>query len=61
MLWGNTAYRVKLSGQDLMRYSNKNESVSLRKCPYYHYLTKSDVTTSNIFHSSPHIMAKQLA
>ena len=30
MLWGNTAYCVKLSGKDLLRYSNKNESVGLR-------------------------------
>jgi len=26
-LWGNTAYCVKLSGDDLSRYSNKIESV----------------------------------
>jgi len=38
MLWSNTAYCVKLSGENLSRYSNKTESVSLRKCPYYHYL-----------------------
>jgi len=41
MLWGNTAYCVKLSGEDLSRYSNKIELAALRKCPYYyHYLTK---------------------
>jgi len=40
MLWGNMAHCVKLSGEDLSRYSNKIESVGLRKCPYYHYLTK---------------------
>jgi len=40
MLWGNTAYCVKLSGEDLSRYSNKNESYGARKCLYYHYLTK---------------------
>jgi len=40
MLWGKTAYRMKLSGEDLSRYSNKTESVGLRKSPYYHYLTK---------------------
>jgi len=33
-LWGNMAYCVKLSGEDLSRYSNKIESISLRKCPY---------------------------
>jgi len=40
-LWGNTAYCVKLNGEDLPRYSSKIESVGLRKCPY-HYLTKKD-------------------
>jgi len=39
-LYGNTAYCVKFSGEDLLRYSNKIESVRLRKYPYYHYLTK---------------------
>ena len=35
--------RAKLSGgggEDLSHYSSKIESVGLRKCPYYHYLTK---------------------
>jgi len=36
----HTAYCVKLSGEYLSRYSNKLESVGLRKCLYYHYLTK---------------------
>jgi len=40
MLCNNTVYCVKLSGEDLSRYSNKIESVGLRKCQYYHYLTK---------------------
>jgi len=40
MLCGNTAYCVKLSNEDLRRYSNKIESVGLRKYTYYHYLTK---------------------
>jgi len=40
MLWGNTAYCEKLTGEDLSRYWNKMESVGLRKCPYYHYLIK---------------------
>jgi len=31
ILWGNTAYCVKLSGKDLSRYSNEIESVGLRK------------------------------
>ena len=29
MLWGNPAYCVKLSGEDLSRYSNKIESVRI--------------------------------
>jgi len=33
-------YGVKLSGEDLSRYSNKIESVGLRKCPHYNYLAK---------------------
>jgi len=37
MLWVNAAYCVKLSGEDLSRYSNRIESVGLRKCPYYQY------------------------
>ena len=40
MLWSNTAYCVKLSDEDLPRYSNKIESVVSRICPYYHYLAK---------------------
>jgi len=30
-----------LSGEDMSRYSNKIESVDLRKRPYYRYLTKN--------------------
>jgi len=40
MLWGNTAYCVKLSGEDTSRYLNKIESVGLKRCPYYHYHAK---------------------
>jgi len=40
MLWGNKVYRVKLSGEDLSRYSNKLNQLVFRKCPCYHYLTK---------------------
>jgi len=36
----DTAYCMKLSGEDLSLYSNKIESAGLRKCPYYHQLTK---------------------
>jgi len=34
------SYCAYLSGEDLSHYSNKIESVGLRKCPYYRYLTK---------------------
>jgi len=34
------SYCVYLSGEDLSRYSDKIESVGLRKCPYKRYLTK---------------------
>jgi len=46
----------------LLRYSNKIESVGLRKCPYYRYLiekvTSTDVKITNISHSVPHKMAE---
>jgi len=43
---------VKLSGEDLSRYSTKIESVGLRKFSYYHYLTQeSDVTIKEL---APH-------
>jgi len=52
---GQHTYFKKLSGEDLPRYSNKTESVGLRKCPHYHYLTKKDdATISNILQSLPH-------
>jgi len=41
MLWGHTVYYVNLSGEDLLHYLNKTESVVLRKCQHYHYLTKT--------------------
>jgi len=34
------AYCMKLSDEDLLRYSNKVGSVGLSKCPYYYCLTK---------------------
>jgi len=41
----------------LSRYSNKIESVGLRKCPYYRYLiekvTSTDVRTTNFSQSLP--------
>jgi len=43
------AYRVKLSGEDSSHHSNLTESVSLRKCSYYHYLTKKAMTHNKTF------------
>jgi len=34
------SYCAQLSGENLSRYSNKIESVGVRRCPYYRYLTK---------------------
>jgi len=46
------------------RYSNKIESVGLRKCPYYRYLiekvTSTDVRTTNILQSLPYKMAENM-
>jgi len=39
-LWGNTAYHVKLSCEDMSHHFNKTESAGSRKYPYYHSLTK---------------------
>jgi len=56
------SYCVYLNDEDLMRYSNQIESVGLRKCPYYHYLTEkatsTDVRITNISQSLPHKMAE---
>jgi len=40
LFWGNLAYCVQLSGEDLLCYFNEIESVGLRKCPHYHCCTK---------------------
>ena len=51
-----------LNGEDLSCYSNKIESVGLRKRPYYRYLvekvTSTDVRITNISQSLPHKMAE---
>jgi len=51
----NTIYSVELNGEDLSCYSNKTESVSLRKCPPHHRLTNkaylSAITAANISRS----------
>ena len=54
---GQHVVLLQLNGEDLSRYSNKIESVGLRKCPYYPYLiqkvTSTDVRTTNISQSLP--------
>jgi len=40
ILWGNTVV-LCVSGEDLLRYSNKIKLFGSRKCPYYHYLTQN--------------------
>jgi len=55
VLCGNTTYCVKLSGEDLSRFSNKSKSVGLRKCPYYHYLTKKVMSQyQTLLRACPH-------
>jgi len=58
----NASYCVQLNGEDLSRYSNKIESVDLRKCPYYRYViekvTSTDVRITNISQTLPHKMAE---
>jgi len=52
MLCGNTAYSVKLFGEDLSRYLDKIESVCLRKYPIHHYLTKKVMSQLQTFHTA---------
>jgi len=55
---------VELNGEDLSCYSNKTEPVSLRKCPYDHWLTNkaylSDITVIDISRSFTHKMAAKI-
>jgi len=37
---GQHGVLYEVHGEDLLRYSNKIESVGLRKCPYFHYHIK---------------------
>jgi len=61
----NTTQCVELKGEDLSCYSNKIESVSLRKCPHDHRLNKfntnkaylSTITVTNISRHFTHQMA----
>jgi len=57
-LWGNTTYRVKLSGEDLSRYSIEIESVGFRKCPYYHLLKKVTSQRQTFFRDARHHVEK---
>jgi len=59
MLWGNTAYRVKLGGEDLSRYSRKTESVGFGRCPSVLSLSyqESDASVRNILQSLTNVMA----
>ena len=54
-----------LSGEDLSFYSNKTESVSLRKCPYDHRLINkaylSAATVTNISQSFTYKMAANIS
>jgi len=50
MWWGNAAY----CGEHLSRYSNKNESVGLRKNPYCHLADKDCVSLQIHFHIQFH-------
>jgi len=56
MLLGNMAYCAEVSGEDLSRYSNKIESVGLRKRPYYHYPTKKVMLHEQTFRRACHHM-----
>jgi len=55
---------VKLNGEDLLCYSNKTESVSLRKCPYDHELANkahlSAITMTNMSQSFTYKMAAEI-
>jgi len=47
------SYCVKLTGEDLLHYSNKIESVGLRKCSHYH-CQESNVTITNLLQFAPY-------
>ena len=59
VLWGNMAYCVKLSGEDLSRYSNKIESVGSFKV--FVLSLSYGVTITNVSQSLPHILAEKTA
>ena len=60
----STTKCVELNGEALSCYSNKTESVSLRKCPYDHWLTDkaylSAITARNISRSFTYKMAAEI-
>ena len=53
---------IELNGENLSRYSNKIESVSLRKCPHDHRLVNeaylSAITATNISRSLTYKLKK---
>jgi len=62
----NTIYCVEVNGEDLSWYSNKTESVSLRKCTYYDWLTNNNkpclsaITVANIYKSFTYKMVAKI-
>jgi len=60
----NTTLSVELNGKDLLCYSNKIESASLRKCPYDPWLTNkaylSAVTVTNFSQSYTYKMVAKV-
>ena len=60
----DTTQCVELNGEDLSCYSNKTQSVSLRKCPYVHWVTNkacsSAITVTNILKSFTYKMAAEV-
>ena len=60
----NLAWCVELKGEDLSSYTDKIESVSLRKCPHDHRLTNkaylSAITVTSVSPTSWHTYGKKL-
>jgi len=62
--YDNTTWCVELNGKDLSCHLNKIVSVSLRKCPYDHWLASkaylSAITVANISQSFTYKMAAKI-
>jgi len=56
---GNTAYCVKLSGEDLSRYSNKIESAGYENVRIIAILLRKWCHSNNISHSLSRITAEE--